>query len=53
MAMTILYVTAVAVFFNYTENDRLRAPVDPYYLVLSAFFAWRLTRFVRERREPS
>jgi hypothetical protein len=53
MTMTIMYVTAVAVFFNYTENDRLRAPVDPYYLVLAAFFGWRLARFFREGRDPS
>ena len=53
MTSTILYVTAVAIFLNFTENDRLRAPIDPYYLVLATFLGYRLAHFLIERRKPS
>jgi len=53
ITITALYITAVAVFFNYTENDRLRAPIDPYYFVLAIFLGYRLARFIVGKEEPS
>lgn len=53
MTTTILYVIAVAVYFNYTENDRLRVPIDLYYLVLAVFFGCRVVRFVERRWSPT
>jgi hypothetical protein len=49
MLACILYVTAVVVVLNSVENDRARAPIDPYYLVLTVFFGYRLVRWLRSR----
>jgi hypothetical protein len=39
MWLTVLYVTATIVLFNDRENNRLRTPIDPYYIILAVFFA--------------
>jgi hypothetical protein len=41
MLGSILYVTAVTVLFTNNDQNRMRVPIDTYYLTLATFFAWK------------
>jgi hypothetical protein len=47
MLASILYVTAVTVLFTNNDQNRMRVPIDSYYLILTTFFAWRAFRSAR------
>jgi len=41
MLVSIVYVTAVTVLFTNNDQNRMRVPIDTYYLTLFTFFTWK------------
>jgi hypothetical protein len=41
MLASILYVTGITVLLTNNDQNRMRVPVDPYYLAIATFFGWR------------
>ena len=49
MLVSILYVTGVTVLFTNNDQNRMRVPIDTYYLTLATFFAWKAVIEARSR----